>query len=325
MKILILLLAVIVLSNDARADDSWDTQIRSVIQGHERLKAAVANTEGSIEIRATNSAGKLQPYIVGDFFRGDSSFRADFSAWNPKTLESGLGLRQLIAIDRKHSYQIRGSSVDTMTAILHVRDASYLDVKLLVDSAFNFNIDSLWCVSGRPITDIMQQPNSSFEISDSDGISDALIITVSDAGAEVRYILDPSHDYACRRAVLETEIGMGADVSIEVATTPGGKFFPSELHERGFDGVGEYRKETRLVLSSLKKPLPVEFSDDSFLDFGVDYTISRDDQVPQGTFFGADRSNSSAPSSRSSAYFWIIAASLVAVGIALVYRAWRKR
>lgn len=51
MKILILILAGIVLSSNVSADDSRETQIRGVIQAHERLKAAVAEIDGSIETR----------------------------------------------------------------------------------------------------------------------------------------------------------------------------------------------------------------------------------------------------------------------------------
>lgn len=324
MKILISVLATIALSINVRADDSLDNQIRNVIQAHERLKAAVAETEGSIEIIRANAGEKLQPYIKGNFFNGNASFRADFEAWNLNAPETELGARQLVALDRKHSYQLLTISVDVQRGMLYVRGASYPGVKILVDTAFKYKINSLWSAGGRPIVDMMQQPNASFEISDSDGISDALIVTVSEAGAEARYTLDPSHDYACRRAMVETESQMVVDISIEFTTMPGGEMVPSQLHERGYIGK-EYREETKLVISRAEKKLPTEFSNDSFVDFGLDYAVSTDDQVPQGTFFGADWSNSTAPSPGSPVYFWIVSASLVAIGLALIYRTWRTR
>lgn len=200
MKIPILILAATVLSSNLRADDTREAQIRSVVEAHEHLKTAVAETEGSTEISRANAGEKLRPYIKGNFFNGTSSFRADFEAWNLTAPETELGARQLVALDRKHSYQLLTISVGAQRGMLYVRGASYPGVKILVDTAFKYKINSLWSAGGRPIVDMMQQPNASFEISDSDGISDALIITVSEAGAEARYTLDPRHDYACRRS-----------------------------------------------------------------------------------------------------------------------------
>lgn len=322
MKILILILAGIVLASNVSADDARDAQIRSVIQAHERLKAAVAEIEGSIEISHTNWAGKLPPYLKGDFSRGKHSFRASFQIWNPKTRETEWGDRQLVARDREHSYQLLRASADAKMGVLRVRDSSYPGVKMLADG-FESSIDSLWGASGRPIADIMQQPNAAFEISDADGIPGALIITVSDAGAEARYTLDPSHDYACRRAVVESENQLGAEMSIEFTTLPDGKLVPSQLHESGFNGSQEYRRETKLVLSSPKEPLPTEFSDDSFEDFGLNYVVAPEDPIPQGHFVGTDWNNSSAPRPRIPVIASIAIVGLVAVGLGLLYRACR--
>ena len=79
------------------------------------------------------------------------------------------------------------------------------------------------------------------------------------------------------------------------------------------------------MLSSPKEPLPNEFSDDSFEDFGLNYVVAPEDPIPQGHFVGVDWSNSSAPRPRIPVIASIAVVGLVAVGLGLLYRACRAR
>lgn len=67
------------------------------------------------------------------------------------------------------------------------------------------------------------------------------------------------------------------------------------------------------------------FAHDSFVDFGLDYSVIEDGGIPQGAFFGADWSNAGTPGRRSSICFWVAATSFIVVGLLLIRLAVRRK
>ncbi len=281
-----------------------DQLIVKVIAGHQRLEKTVKDISGHIiisrdeSVSETGTPTKLATYIDGVFIKCGSRIRCEFKAASPRPDSSAVLLKQLVAIDAEHAYQLLPNSFESPSGQLTVFDSPHApQVRLLVDVQFLSSLNHLWCVGNIPIVDLLQRPDVIITETAVPQVPSAVCIRVDSEGTVAEYFLDPNADFACRYASVRAGEGESAvltSVSVSVASLQGVGFVPKEILQTASIGGRGYTSKTELNLETCNAhALPIKFNAESFRDFGLDYTIYSEG-IEKGRVFGL-RDDHSAP------------------------------